>query len=94
MLNAPKIEKIDLTSYTGQIGDTIKIRVMDDFAVTSVKVIIENSDGSLVEQGNATLQGIDWVYTATATNPDLNGDKIIIQATDTPANLSEKTQTL
>lgn len=94
MLNAPKIEKIDLTSYTGQIGDTIKIRVMDDFAVTSVKVIIENSDGSLVEQGNATLQGIDWVYTATATNPDLSDDKIIIQATDIPANLSEKTQTL
>ncbi len=94
MLNAPKIEKIDFTSYTGQVGDTIKIRVMDDFAVTSVRVTIEKSDGSLVEAGNATLQGIDWVYTATATNSDLNGDKITIQATDTPANLSEKIQML
>ena len=94
LLNAPKIETINVSNYKGNIGDTISVRVTDDFKVVSVKVIIQNADGSLVEEGNAVQQGIDWIYTATAQNTDLSGDKIIIQATDTPANLSEKEQIL
>ena len=39
-------------------------------------VTIANADGSLVEEGDAVLQpnGLDWVYTATADNPSLEGD--------------------
>ena len=76
------------------MGDTIKIRVYDDFKVVSVSVHIYNSDGSLVEEGNAVNQGIDWVYTATQTNADLSGDKIIIRTTHTPHNVSEKEQVI
>ena len=94
LLNAPQIEEINLSNYSGNINDTIIIRVTDDFQVAAVKVIINNADGSLVEQGNAKLQGIEWVYTATVKNDDLSGDKITIQATDIPDNLSEKTETL
>lgn len=92
LLNAPKIEEIDLSNYKGNINDTISVRVTDDFQVVTVKIIINNADGSLVEQGNATLQGVKWVYTATVKNDDLSGDKITIQATDIPENLSEKTE--
>lgn len=94
LLNAPKIEKIDLTSYTGNTGDQIKITVTDDFEVVSVSVKIENADGSMVEEGNATDNGVDWVYTSTASNPDLSGDKITVIASDNPANMSEKSETL
>lgn len=95
MLNAPNIDKIDVSNYTGQIGDTISVRVTDDFLVVSVKVMIHNADGTLVEEGNATkINGIDWVYTAIAVNADLSGDKITIQAFDTPNNISEEVQTL
>ncbi|ATA75210.1 hypothetical protein [Capnocytophaga sp. H2931] len=94
LLNAPKIESINVSNYKGNAGDTIVIRATDDFKVVSVKVIIQNADGSLVEEGEAVLQGIDWIYIATAQNPDLSGDKIIIQASDIPANVTEKTEIL
>ncbi|MBD8083622.1 hypothetical protein [Chryseobacterium caseinilyticum] len=94
LLNAPDIEIIDLSGYSGNVGDVIKIMATDDFGVEEVKVKIENADGSLVEEGNATNNGVEWVYTATVQNSDLNGDKITITASDAPANLSEKSQTL
>ena len=94
LLNAPKIEKIDLSGYTGQKGDVIKITATDDFQIVAVTVRIENEDGSIVEEGSALDSGFEWLYTATKTNSDLSGDKITIQATDNPANLTEKSQTL
>jgi len=94
MLNAPKIHEIDLSAYSGNPGDTIRIIATDDFEVVMVTVTIENSDGSLVEEGNAVNNGAEWVYTATVINPDLTGDKITITATDNPANLTEKSEML
>lgn len=44
LLNAPKIEKINVADYKGNIGDTISVRVTDDFKVASVKIIIQNAD--------------------------------------------------
>jgi hypothetical protein len=95
-LNAPDIVEVDLTNYHGNVGDTIRMRVTDDFKVVGVKVIIQNGDGSLVEQGNATVQsnGLDWVFTATVANASLDGDKILIQASDQPGNVTETTQTM
>ena len=47
LLNAPNIESINLSAYTGKIGDKIIIRATDDFKVTKVTVTIENlTDGS------------------------------------------------
>lgn len=93
-LKAPKIEEVNLSAYTGKKGDIIKIKALDDFKVKAVSVKIENADGSLVEEGNATEQGLYWVYTATANNTDLSGDKITIKATDNPDNLTEKQEVL
>ncbi|MCA0448123.1 MAG: hypothetical protein LCH54_18035 [Bacteroidetes bacterium] len=91
-LSAPNIVSISLADYYGQVGDKIMVRVTDDFKVKEVKIIIMNPDGSLVESGNAVQQDfrLDWVYTATAVNAQVDGDKLIIQATDTPGNLTEK----
>ena len=96
MLSAPKIEEINLSTYNGEIGDTITVRVTDDFQVVAVSISIENADGTLVEKGNAlpAPNGLDWIYTATAKNSDLSGDKITILASDTPDNMSEKMHTL
>lgn len=94
LLNAPDIEMIDLSKYSGNLGDVIKVMATDDFAVIGVHVKIENADGSLVEEGAAIDNGGEWVYTATASNPDLSGDKITVTALDNPANLTEKFETL
>ncbi|CAD7805290.1 hypothetical protein CHRY9390_01345 [Chryseobacterium aquaeductus] len=92
LLNAPDIEEIDLSNYNGNVGDTIKIIVLDDFQVVSVTVRIENADGSLVEEGIAIDNGAEWIYTATISNPDLSGDKITVKATDNPDNVTALTQ--
>jgi hypothetical protein len=93
---APDIVEVDLSQYTGQIGQQIRIRVTDDFEVTSVAVTIHNQDGTLQEEGDAAMtpNKLDWIYTANSTNASLSGDKITIMATDTPANMTKKEQVL
>lgn len=93
-LNAPEITEIDLSGYHGKTGDLIRIKVTDDFDVKAVTVRIENADGTVVEEGAALDAGTTWDYTTTKNNADMNGDKIIIRATDLPDNLTEKTENL
>jgi hypothetical protein len=89
-LKAPDIEQVDLSGYTGQPGDTIRIRVTDDFAVAGVTVRITNPDGSPVEEGEAQSDpfGYEWTFTAARTNDSLEGDKIEIFASDIPGNIT------
>lgn len=95
-MQGPDIQEIDLSDYSGDPGDMIRVRVTDGFKVETVRVIITNGDGSQVEAGNAVQQqnAVDWVYTATTRNASLNGDKITIQALDMPGNRSEKERML
>ncbi len=94
--NVPDIHEVDLSAYTGQPGDTIRIRVSDDFMVKAVHVTINNGDGSLVENGNATADasGRLWTYTATQTNDMLAGDRILVTASDMPGNIAEEERVL
>lgn len=94
LLQAPEIEEIDLSQYSGKKGDIISILVTDDFKVKSVTVKIENEDGGLVEEGAAVDKTTHWEYKATASNTEISGDKITIQAFDMPDNMAEKSQEL
>jgi len=93
-MHAPQIDEIDLTQYGGQVGDTIRIRAVDDFKVAWVHVRISNTDGSVVEEGDALQQDnvLDWVYTATVLNESTAGDKILVQAGDKPGHVAESEQ--
>ena len=95
-LHAPNIDEIDLTAYQGAANNTIRVRVTDDFRVQQVQVSILNSDGTLVEQGDAVKQAnqIDWVYTATAANESTAGDKIVVRASDKPGHISTLEQAM
>ena len=87
-LNAPSIDAIDLSEYSGRIGSQIFITVVDDFAVASVYVKIENSDGSIADEGYADpgLFRTEWTFAASQDNPVLKGDKITVTASDLPGN--------
>jgi len=87
---APEIRKYQTSDYKGQVGDKISIRVIDDFKVEGVSLIIKDSADSMIEEGSAVLSAnnVDWIYTATAINPSLAGTKLIINATDIPGNIS------
>ncbi|MGC3977454.1 MAG: hypothetical protein QM751_04020 [Paludibacteraceae bacterium] len=95
-MNAPDIDTIDLGKYTGKVGDIIVVTVTDDFKVAEVSVTILNEDGSEVEHGLAqsAAGGLQWLYTATAANSSLSGDKIIIEVSDLPGHITEKQETL
>jgi len=90
-LNAPDIEEIDLSKFTGEAGSTIKIQATDDFMVTEVQVEIYNSEGTLIEKGEAVQQDIitDWLFTATVSNRSIEGDKIVVKAFDLPGNQTQ-----
>jgi hypothetical protein len=95
-LKAPDIHHVDVSRYTGQPGDVIKVEVSDDVMVKSVTVTITNADGSLVEKGEAQVDvsGYVWKYTATQINDSLEGDKIEITASDLPENVTRQEQIL
>ena len=90
-LNAPSIENIDVSKFTGQAGSIITVEAMDDFKVAEVQVLICSSDGTLVESGFAVQQPntANWVYTATTTNNSIAGDKVVVRASDIPGNLTQ-----
>jgi hypothetical protein len=93
--NAPDIHTVDLSEYVGAAGNKIRITVSDDFAVKSVRVQINNADGSLVEEGEAAYDaGNLWIYTATQNNDSLDGDRILITASDLPGNIASEERNL
>jgi hypothetical protein len=93
--NAPDIDTIDLSKYSGAVGDEIRIIASDDFAVKSAVVQIINADGSIVEEGEAVNStGNLWIYTATQINKSLDGDKIVVTVSDMPGNIDQEEQSI
>ena len=88
--NAPSVDEIDVSGYTGAVDDEILIRATDDFDVTSVLVTIADTDGTEIESGAATAPDADgghWVYTATADVATGTTVRIGVVATDRPGGV-------
>lgn len=92
----PTIEMVDLSQLTNQAGSIIRVMVTDNFRVESVKVTIEQSDGRMLEQGDAVLQsdGLHWHYTTTTAEGNNTGNKLSIIATDLPGHSITEQQTI
>ena len=93
---APEITLIDADNYQGQIGEQIRVRAMDNFGLSQVKVSIYDAVDLLVESGLASqsANSVDWIYDATTLNSNLAGTKITAEAKDTPGNTTLKTITI
>jgi hypothetical protein len=88
-LVAPTVKSIEAMNYRGAVGDAIVIKAIDDFMVTKVTVIITDSSGAVIEQGDCTQNpkmNFLWDYQATVANPTLPGTKISAIAFDRPGN--------
>jgi len=92
----PNVESIDASNYHGAAGERITIRATDDFKVTNVTVSIHNPSGTLIEEGNASVEtnGADWVYHSTQNLATPAGSKISAQAKDLPGNIGSLEITL
>ena len=92
----PVIGEIDSSGYNGQVGSTLISTITDDFKVASVKVRIEKSDGTLIEDGVANLlpDGLNWMYVSTIANGNVAGTKISFIAADMPGHSITQLKTL
>ncbi|MEJ1237916.1 hypothetical protein WBG78_07305 [Chryseolinea sp. T2] len=95
-LIAPTIKKIDATKYTGVVGETIRIRAVDDFMVITVGVLITDSKGEVIERGAAVPQisQDQWAYRITSWNECLRDCTIVASAHDVAGNITLQTLTL
>ncbi|MBC7876575.1 MAG: hypothetical protein H7Y59_05330 [Anaerolineales bacterium] len=95
-LNAPSIKEVDLSAYSGQLNDLIKIKASDDFGVMSVRVTITNAqDNALIESGDAIETGSGsglWLYSATNAVSNGTDVNISVVATDRPGGTAVDTQ--
>jgi len=91
--NAPSVDEVDLSAYTGNVGDPIAIRASDDFAVSSVNVAVTKADGAAIEEGPASEtppKSGRWLYRATAAVPTGTTVKIAVTAKDRPGHTGVK----
>lgn len=92
-LNAPSVDAIDLSGYTGKVGEKIIIRASDDIEVINVTVAIRSSAGGVLEQGAAVFEQGSWRYTAqTAIDLASGSFAFDVTAVDRPGNKAMKTQ--
>ena len=89
-LNAPSIEEVDVSAYSGTAGDPIVVTAWDDFEVAGVQVVISDMDGRTLESGDAVL-GIDgrWVYTSSEEMDAGTTVRIGVTAGDRPGGTDE-----
>ena len=88
-LNAPSINEVDVSEYTGAQGSSIFIRTEDDFMIDKVTVNISHVNGAQLEAGEAVLEANESgrrVYAATSTIPTGTGVRISVTAKDRPGS--------
>jgi hypothetical protein len=82
----PEVLEIDITAWTGAIGDIIRVKAQDDTQVAKVHVQIVNGI-AVVEQGDAVaVDGLWWEYTTTTTIASVTTAKVKATAQDLPGN--------
>ena len=69
---APKVLEIDVDSWMGNTGETIRVKARDNVMVASVTVVIRDPHGQILEMGDAQQsQAGDawWNYTTQSPVP-------------------------
>jgi hypothetical protein len=90
--NAPAVDEVDLSGYTGASGDAIVVRAHEDFEVIGVQVNITDANGQAIESGSAVespAKSGRRVYTATAAVATGTNVRISVAASDRPGGKGE-----
>lgn len=81
-LTNPEIAGVNLKKYNGRAGDVMGITPKLLCKVTGIDVRVFRRDGTLVEEGQAVRDGLNWKYIATVPNPDASTSFIELLAFD------------
>jgi hypothetical protein len=94
----PTVEELDLSQYTGQAGQTIRVAATDLVDVAGVQVIIRQAGGNELESGSATraADGGDtyWSYQTTAAASTPAGLTVEAIAVNWPGKRASRMQLL
>ena len=81
----------DASGWTGEIGQTLRIRAQDDTLVTRVHILIDDAHGTIFEQGEMMrVDNLWWTYTTTTLIPMDPAPRISAVAYDLPGNSNGK----
>ena len=98
-MNAPVVELVDVTQFTGAMGDRIVVLADDDFGVVEVRVTILGENGRLLTEGAAVEEPTGsrrWVYRVEMATSASSGQTVMeplavrVRAVDRPGNVGEK----
>lgn len=83
-MRPPKVDRVDVSGYSGAPGDVIKIRARDNVKVTAVRLKLHLEDGEVLEEGEAVERFRRWTYTARRPAPEGTTIRIVATAMDRP----------
>lgn len=92
-LHPPELSESFLDAYNGKVGDIIKVRAVDDVKVTTVGIIIVDSENAVIEEGSMVQDAKDktlWSYTATK-DATTNHVKLLVDIADLPGHITRET---
>ncbi len=86
--HAPEVQEIDVNNWNGQANEVIRVRAVDDVEVTQVTLLITDSNGTVLEQGNAVNTGGGW-WSYTTQNATPGASHIVASARDLPGHVTK-----
>lgn len=97
ILSAPKIDTLDLSSYQGQIGDSIRVVAEDNVGVKRLELVIYDQTAQAdLESATHDLTGniqsrVEWVYSVAVAVPAEHGVEVRVAAFDLAGNRTDQT---
>ena len=85
----PKVLEINVDRWTGEIGQTIRVKARDNVVVVRVSVVIRDVEGKLLEMGEAVPSQPGspwWNYTTKSRVTMMPFPSVKAIATDLPGN--------
>lgn len=90
--NEPEVLALDLSGWTKDANQTIRVQAQDDTYVASVHVVIRDENNVILEEGDAVRSdGLWWTYTTLQHVAQPGIHTVIAQAFDLAGNKDELT---
>lgn len=90
-----EINKVDTRQYKGKAGDTIRVKASKkDFPVRTVKIILHNETGHVIESGKAVIKNGVFIYKTCTTLSAKIPITLNVKLSDHPSNITERNVTI
>ena len=86
---APRVIEINVDGWTGKAGEIIRVKARDNVMVAQVRLVIRDSQGQILEMGEAVQSkagSVWWNYTTRAPVPLVPFPSVQAIAFDLPGN--------